>query len=331
MDKQNDRESEDEKFEKRLNPHERHDVTTTLDHLSTVGARWAWTADRLDDCKRIANVTEEYPHVEDHRIFEPKYGPYGRKRPQNDSEWNIDHGDTIHPIAFLNARLATKRFRNDDVVDGLNLSVDTTVCDVSADDAPDALLNHCWQRAVHLASNPIYINEVNAQPNGDESETDTSGEKYSATKAMLRCEALNLGLPDDCLTCPSCTVDFDSNQQLRTHYFGASNQRGCCWRRIDEKSHELINQALQAEVKAATKQVCQILAKNVFRDGRTQQEPLNWVAVVSILSSFVVQHSKGEATDTIQSDDTHLPISLNAQVMEAVYRRLLDRYSSLPK
>lgn len=331
MEKQDDRESEDEIFEKRLNPHERHDVTATLDHLSSVGARWAWTADRLDGCKGIGHVAENVRHVEDHRIFEPKYGPYGRKRPQNDSQWNIDHGDSIHPIAFLNARLATKRFRSDDIIDGPNLSVDTTVCDVSADDAPKALLNHCWQRAVHLASNPIDINDGNDQPNGDESDADTCGERYSTTKAMLRCEALNLGVSDDSVTCPSCDIDFVSNHQLRKHYFGASNQRGCCWRRIDEKSHELISQALQAEVKAATKQVCQILAKNVFRDGQTQQEPLNWVAVVSILSSTVVQQSKGEATDTILSDSAHLPISLNAQVMEAVYRRLLDRYSSLPK
>jgi hypothetical protein len=331
MDQKNGSESADEKFEKRLNPRERHDVTVTLDHLATVGAKWAWTSDRLDGCKGSVHLAETSHHVEDHRIFEPKYAPNGRKRPQNDSEWNIDHGDTIHPIAFLNARLATKRFRNDDLVDGKNLSVDTTVCDVSAEDAPKALLNHCWQRAVHLASTPIYINDVNERPKGDESEADTCEAKYSVTKAKLRCETLNLGVPDDSRTCPSCSVEFDSNERLRKHYFGASNQRGCCWRRIEETSHELINQALQAEVKAATKQVCQILAKHVFRDGQTQQEPLNWVAVVSILSSIVVQQSKGEATDTIQSDSTHLPISLNPQVMEAVYRRLLDRYSALPK
>jgi hypothetical protein len=366
-------ESTEEDFRKRLNPFERADLTSTLDHLVASGAKWAYTAERLEAWKNNTRPEDEkkshleerrenrralervvvappperseawkdnltHPenaeqlHMEDQRMYELRCGLDNKRNKKvhpNNREWEIEHGDTIHPIAFLNARLSSKRRRCTDDVDGANLSVDTTVGDVSTLDAPRALLNHCWQRAVHAASNPIHVDD-DEPPTQPESNENNDEEKYSVKKAKVKCVKLNLDLPHDKQICISCETEFDTREQLNRHFYGASNQRGCCWVLIDERNHELIDQALQAEVMQVTKQVCQILAKRVFQDG-TAQQTLNWKDVVGIISSTMVHQSKRGETDTIQPDNTQLPIALNPDVMETIYRRLVDRYSGLPK
>ncbi|KAI2511109.1 hypothetical protein MHU86_3244 [Fragilaria crotonensis] len=318
-----------EQCEKRLNAGERHDVTVTLDHLSSIGAAWARTSMRLGAYKG-KECTDELHHAEDYRIYEKRSRRSKRKSSSEDAEWDIDHGDTIHPVAFMNARLSTKRFKTKDI-DGANLSVDTTVCDVSIEEAPVALLNHCWQRAVHLASNPIQLDDGDDQPTQPESTELDDEVKYSTKKAIRLCESLKLDLAVEELTCLNCHVQFDSTPKLHRHYYGLPNQRGCCWRLIERKNHELMGQALQAEVTAVSKQVCQILGKTVFRNGLPPTDPLSWEDVLNVFASLLEKNSKGQVADTIQLGSDQLPLCLNSQVVEAVRRRLLDRYSAGPR
>ena len=329
MEHSDDDDSMDGKCEKRLNPDERHDVSATLDHLSSIGATWLRTCQRLD-----AYTGNEFPdelhHAEDHRIYEKNSRRSRRDLSSADAEWDIDHGDTIHPVAFMNARLSTKRLKTRDV-DGPNLSVDTTVCDVSMDEAPEALLNHCWQRAVHLASNPIHLDDGDDQPTQTDSYEQDDTLKYSTKKAMLRCETLRLDLAVDELTCLNCDAHFDSTAKLRRHYYGLSNQRGCCWGLIERKNHELIDQALQAEVTAVTKHVCQILAEAVFRNGQPPSKPLTWEDILNVFASHLEHQSKGQGENTSQANNRKLPLGINSEVMEAVRRRLLERYSAGPR
>jgi hypothetical protein len=321
--------SKDEKWEKRLNTGERHDVTATLDHLSSIGAAWARTSMRLDAYKGKER-TDELHHAEDYRIYEKRSRRSRRKSPSDDAEWDMQHGDTIHPVAFMNARLSTKRLKTKDI-DGPNLSVDTTVCDVSVEEAPGALLNHCWQRAVHLASNPIQLDDGDDHPTQTESIELGDKVKYSTKKAIRLCESLKLDLAVEELTCLNCHVQFDSTTKLRRHYYGLSNQRGCCWRLIEQKNHELMGQALQAEVIAVSKQVCQILGTTVFRNGVPPTQPLIWEDVLNVFDSLLEKNSKGQVANTIQLSSNQLPLGLNSQVVDAVRRRLLDRYSAGPR
>jgi hypothetical protein len=90
---------------------------------------------------------------------------------------------------------------------------------------------------------------------------------------MLRCEALNLGVSDDSVTCPSCDIDFVSNHQLRKHYFGASNQRGCCWRRINKKVTNLSVKHCRQKSKLQRNKYAKYLPKTSLRWTNTTGAP----------------------------------------------------------
>jgi hypothetical protein len=81
------------------------------------------------------------------------------KPPNNsDGQWNIEHGDSIHPIAFSMARLAQLTPKDDDQIkmNGHNLSIGTTDISLQRSEVPRALLLKCWERAVHAASCTMY-------------------------------------------------------------------------------------------------------------------------------------------------------------------------------
>jgi hypothetical protein len=81
------------------------------------------------------------------------------KPPNNsDGQWDIEHGDSIHPIAFSMARLAQLPPKDNDQIkmDGNNLSIGTTDISLQRSEVPRALLLKCWERAVHAASCTMY-------------------------------------------------------------------------------------------------------------------------------------------------------------------------------
>lgn len=154
----------------RLRREEREDFVHALEHIVTVGSRVRHTIRRTNEWKSsqqqgTAQTIGRMLHAEDVRIYGSTSGyrnsnwpvnVQGAKRViQNDSEWDQEHGDSIHPLAFLEARLSdfspSKRQR----IDGQNLSVDKTDCVVSLDEVTRAMLVRCWERAVHAAGSII--------------------------------------------------------------------------------------------------------------------------------------------------------------------------------
>lgn len=321
---------QEEVFEKRLKRYEKLDVAASLDHLVAVGSKWEQAAHRVTSWDLKTVVSEK--HQEDERLYSKDYlklaGWHDSKNRKR--KWEEEHGDGIHPLAFSDARLSMKERRQDDV-DEKNLSIETTSCDVSTEHVPRALLSHCWQRAVHAVATTVPLSAVK------ESRYDVAKQPldFSSEKAIMKCAALRLSFPkeDEQQVCPSCEVVFDEREQLHRHYYGAPNQRGCCWRLIDRKHHELLDEALQADVKATMGQLFELLGKQVYQRG-SPNKALTWKEVMGILSSVVAQSKRGvgenPVVETLQPDGEQ-PISLNPLVIEAVYRRLVDRYADIPR
>ena len=89
------------------------------------------------------------------------------KQPQrsDDSEWNLEHGDSIPPILFRMARLSQEypseeqlklRF-NDGTKATFSKSLTSTDVTLDEQDVPRALIERCWERAVHLASSAMSV------------------------------------------------------------------------------------------------------------------------------------------------------------------------------
>eukprot|EP00980_Cylindrotheca_fusiformis_P006548 scaffold1384_cov116-Cylindrotheca_fusiformis.AAC.26 len=88
----------------------------------------------------------------------------------NDKEWDIEHGDTINPLAFSAARLSQVPPTEQDleVVDGKNRLIETTEVGLTDDQAPRALILRCWERAVHAASCVAHAPKAPPEPPTDE-------------------------------------------------------------------------------------------------------------------------------------------------------------------
>lgn len=124
--------------------------------------------------------------TEDIRIYGGKHRfakrpwPNKRKRASHDptlnnsdKNWEIEHGDSIHPLAFSAARLSQQSNSsissssrqagagigsNEEflkAINGSNLHISATDTSLPEEHVPRALLLRCWERAVHAASMTI--------------------------------------------------------------------------------------------------------------------------------------------------------------------------------
>lgn len=100
----------------------------------------------------------------------------GRKTPNLEQNWELEYGDSIHPLAFSAARLSqgtpTTHEVKDRMINGTHLNVATTDASLPEEDTPRALLLRCWERAVHAAAQTRSVNVKSApdrsQPSGEE-------------------------------------------------------------------------------------------------------------------------------------------------------------------
>mmetsp|Transcript_11012 Transcript_11012/g.18259 ORF Transcript_11012/g.18259 Transcript_11012/m.18259 type:complete len:332 (+) Transcript_11012:174-1169(+) len=323
-------------YEKALNRNEKEEVTATLEHLVAVGAYWEHRADCCDQASEEAsNRNNNYNvkiHVEDQCMY---VNPERKRRGSaivatGPNRWDLQYGDTIHPIAFMDAKLSKKRRRTtkeDATMNGPNIAIDTTKSSVSKKEVPRALLIHCWQRAVHAASNPIVIDDDEKLPARNSNKTPQTD--FSPERARAKCEAMGITLPirpkdaPHNTMCPSCEVAaFDTDeQQLERHYYGMPNQRGCCWILIDQRHHELVDQVLQEEIKLVVQQLgksIQTYAKISKKADGGEEETLDWKAVVAALQ-------RASTSGVLP------PPSLNASLVEVIKGRLDERYADIPR
>ena len=96
-----------------------------------------------------ASPMQSWPCRETHKRHWTKKG-----RMFDDKAWNVEHGDTINPLAFAAARLSQKvpSAADQESMNGSNLLVDTTNVGLHETQVPQALLLRCWERAVHASS-----------------------------------------------------------------------------------------------------------------------------------------------------------------------------------
>lgn len=383
------------------------DAVNALEHLIAVGAHW----ERRATCKQQEEEQEEHhaykqlyengsierkkrTHVADERLYTipSKNKSTATINAAAAESWDLYHGDTIHPIAFADAKLASRKRQrrssaiNDDAMNGKNLSVDTTSCHVDKTDVPRQLVNHCWQRAINAVSNPITIDENmdNDQEEGPRKFPASARSRinddlrmpegdYSPERAMAKCEAMDLHLivlkdshdggaiiPNNRM-CPSCEVTtFDTNEEVHRHYYGTHKHRGCCWRRIDQRHHDLVARALQGEVKAIIKKVARSIlvtrhaldfqnkkANDESNDNPSaaadahvaaafdEQTPLNWKDIVMILQEGIRNDTKPRPSflpnTSTEEDDARLPSTLDDTLLELIQSRLIERYADVPR
>ena len=91
----------------------------------------------------------------------PKQRKNSRFLNNSDKNWETEHGDSIHPLAFAATRLSENPISNSAAQEkswnGGNLNVSTTDTSLEEDEVPRALLLRCWERAVHASSESIPV------------------------------------------------------------------------------------------------------------------------------------------------------------------------------
>jgi hypothetical protein len=352
--------NETTKFQKELDTTEKSDLSAVLEHLATVGAHWKQRARNhhaasFPNNNKKIHVADEYTYISSG--FRSKTRTTAMAAATVDDPWDVLYGDSIHPVAFADAKLSKKRKRQrtadeEATMNGTNRSIETTSCSIiTKEDGSRALLNRCWQRAMHAASNQIMMDtqedeklparDTNLNPNED-----TQPEDYSPDRAIAKCKALGLRLslrPNDdkdeghspqIRICLSCNITaFETNEQVHRHYYGMPNQRGCCWRLIVDREHDLIRRALQGEMKMVIQYVGRSIRAHASRR-MTAESPLDWKEVLAALQNAVAARgSTRQPTFLVGSvSESSVPTPPNvvdASLMERLQDRLLDRYADV--
>jgi hypothetical protein len=177
-----------------------------------------------------------------------------------DSEWNQEYGDSIPPVLFRLARLSgehptAKKQRILDEIPPQNKTLQSSDISVPLTSVPRAILERCWERAVHVASNTMAVTMPVAEPmsfdvvdlstdatidhdvsevqrhqtlRGQEQQphaTPPPPHQEQPTVVFYRnerkCRSLGIALESHQLSeCPRCTRTFQTPSQLKRHYYG---------------------------------------------------------------------------------------------------------------
>jgi len=285
--------------------------------------------------RRQRKRQQKLVHAEDIRIYgNSREGPFKRGIPMNpwpsedvgkmetnvhhhqqqqrkrsdDSEWNVEHGDSIPPVLFRMARLSQEypseeRLR---IFNDASLSRTKTLqsTNITLDEAsvPRALIERCWERAVHAASNSMFA-PITAKVTSQTSESNnhlTSKMKQSTTRSCyqypssqfdlntplsqescrIKCKSLGIDIESEraktmaiskgeatlTKTCPRCTRSFETSNELESHYYG-NGATGGCWRPLVRPRHlDLIDKLLQSHVQSQTDLLLNVIMTQATTD-----------------------------------------------------------------
>lgn len=197
---------------------------------------------------------------------------------------------------------------------------------------------------IHLMRQAILLDRRNAEtssnPNGTEEdkhkqvvEEQVHGPSSVSPHSRLACEdkcrKLKIELPSiSPYKCPTCTVNFDSQDQLKDHFFGTGEsptRGGCCSVSMIRNQHcQIVNHALHASVTAQLNHLIRIVTSS---SGGSVQD---WRFVVHSLTKYLEQ---GHGDEEAVSNDARM--SLRAQItpplIQTVTRRLVERYGKVPR
>lgn len=291
-------------------------------------------------------------HAEDLRLYgrngiEPALWPAKtavtlRERYVQDTEWEHEHGDQIHPCKFSAQVLAAKQpmpmpMSIPEPLPGAKKTtsagaptvgerfMDQGEFSISKKEAPRALLLKCWERAVHAAS-CVIVPEVTlptvetqqqgaTNTNADQSiGTPDDSLRYSAAAANEKCQNLQIihSLPTTApFTCPNCQIDCGTTEHLKQHYYGLENHRGCCWPQIESAERALLDRVLRADVKSQTQSILHLVLSKLkqppamqkgSKNPKEQKKIFDWQDVTQVLEESLAGSSK-QRPCTVNSDN----------------------------
>ncbi len=248
------------------------------------------------------------------------------KKSQNrDVEWEEVYSDTIDKDDFARKYLTKqmeepffsfKRSQSDKIPDVL-----------------DDLIQKCWERAVHAASNLILID-----PDAERKKQIDTSPKQGATV----CQNLEIKFEPKqdkdeygnsnfyCL----CGERFPSFDEASKHFYGSNIRRGCCWSKIKQKRCEVIRSIMRKETLSIIDNYLHLLSprisatKNLTRSG-----PIDYKQFLRHIKDDAAlnlgSQTTSESTNVIETIDIHskiTPLVLNDEVFISLTSQLSDRY-----
>ncbi|OEU12580.1 hypothetical protein FRACYDRAFT_243832 [Fragilariopsis cylindrus CCMP1102] len=354
--------------------------------------------------------------VENHHIHRQQ-NRKTKTRKSDDTEWNVEHGDSVPPILFRMARLSQEypseeqlRIFNKDASLSRMKTLQSTDITLDETDIPRALIERCWERAVHAASNSMFApiaattttaTTTNQTPSMIPVQQSTSSrpchqlhhtglqidmnKPLSQESCRIKCKSLGIDIESErakaiaiseeatasasASACPRCFRSFENSDGLQEHYYGNDTTKGCCWPLVRPQHLELIDKLLQSRVQSQTDQLLNVIMtqaaapstnndadeiddENTASKERnvTNKKPkrlLDWKNVRSFLQGALddstslpigasngridARHSVQQSLQTTVSNESEPPLILNQMVLDAVNRRLVDRYANVPR
>jgi hypothetical protein len=224
----------------------------------------------------------------------------------DDNEWNVEHGDSVPPVLFRMARLSQEypseerlRIFNKDASLSRMKTLQSTDITLDETDIPRALIERCWERAVHAASNSMFAPiaattttiTTNQTPSMIPAQQSTSSRPchqlqhtglqidmnrpLSQESCRIKCKSLGIDIESErakaiaiskeatpsasASACPRCFRSFENSDELQKHYYGNDVTKGCCWPLVRPRHLELIDKLLQNRVQSQTDQLLSVI------------------------------------------------------------------------
>lgn len=286
----------------------------------------------------------------------------------SDQNWEIECSDGTNPLHLYQARLSAHLPSTDSLkTESPGESIPKADSEKSHLEAPRSLLLRCWERAIHAASTAILVPTIIANASSDHSEnletssargseveTPTTASRYTRSNAESFCQSLHLypfnGTTAASFVCPVCSRNCETSEQLRDHFLGSNEYRGCCWILIDTKQRSILDSILVSEAENQINGLMELVVEKSQADTRqmneidTTRRLINWRHILGMLTEQVVRSKlnaspptnaatleHGEVVETLQIGPDEPSLLLNKFVLQAVTRRLVQRYGMLPR
>jgi hypothetical protein len=169
---------------------------------------------------------------------------------------------------------------------------------------------------------------------------------YSRTAALKKCKEWTIRLPkkNQAFTCQNCKLKYETLVKLDAHFHGIGNQQGCCWNVIHKKQREKLDAVLQENIKGHIQAILELVmskAKDkIPPKGAKRARLINWYDILQYAESEyeqarVIEGSPKRDHPVLETMEiivypNRSPLVLNQMVLDALRRRLIDRYADVP-
>ena len=214
------------------------------------------------------------------------------------------------------------------------------------------------ERDQNLRSYLQNIHTVTGKPRFGETAQD-----HSRTAALKKCEEWDIQLLPSTrsskhkFSCQNCQLKCDTHLKLDEHFHGIGNQEGCCWSVVHKKQREKLDNVLQEHIKCHIQTILELVmskakeknpppssggdaSNNNNNHHKKRARLINWYDILEYMESEYRQAEPVEGSPTrdhpvletmeIVASPYRSPLVLNRMVLEALRRRLIERYADIP-